>query len=186
MISSPKRVPAWGAAVAAALLLLPLSACGKSPEPAAGTEAAPAAAAPVLRPLPETAYKVGWGKVDLPAALPAGKTVPVKVTFRNDGDQVWPDRATGDPAATGANAVRLSYRFLPAGPTQGEGYLLRADLAQPLPPGQETTVTIDVKLPDQPGDYQLQLDLVQELIAWFEWRGAAQQIVPIKVGPPAP
>lgn len=184
MSSSPKRGPVRGAALAVALLLLSLSACGKSPEPESAG-AAPAPAAPVLHPLPETAFKVEWGKVELPPALPAGATVPVQVRFRNLGDQPWPDKANADPTASGANAVRLAYRLLPAGPAAGEGYLTRSDLAQPLLPGQEVTVTLDLKLPDQPGDYQVQFDLVQELVAWFEGMGAAKLVVPIRVGPPA-
>jgi acyl dehydratase len=180
MISSPKRGSAWSSVLIASLLLLPLAACGKNAEK---DEAAPAAAVAVLRPLPETGYKVEWGKVEVPTPVAAGKTVPVKVTLKNAGDQIWPDKATGDPGQTGANAVRLAWRLLPPpGPTDGEGYSSkRVDLPQPLPPGQSVTLTAEVKAPDQPGDYEIQLDLVQELVTWFERKGAPKLIVKLKV-----
>lgn len=181
-MTSPKRGSAgrWG--LIAALLLLSFSACGKSAEKVdAGAQAA-APAPPVLRPLPESGYKVEWGKVEIPTPIAVGQKVPIQVTLRNAGDQVWPNRATGDPAQTGANAVRLAWRLLPAGPADGDGYApQRVDLPQPLAPGQSVTLTVEIKAPDQPGDYEVQLDLVQELVSWFERRGAPKQIVKIKV-----
>jgi hypothetical protein len=181
-MTSPKRGSAGRWAPIAALLLLSLAACGKSAEKTDAATAAPAPAQVVLRPLPETGYKVEWGKVEVPTPMAAGKKAPIQVTLRNAGDQVWPNRATGDPAQTGANAVRLAWRLLPAGPADGDGYAQqRVDLPQPLAPGQSVTLTVEIKAPDQPGDHEIQLDLVQELVSWFERRGAAKQIVKIKV-----
>src|SRR5689334_8763897 len=115
MTSSPMRGSGWISALIAALLLLPLAACGKRAEKDdTAAAAAPAPAPPALHPLPETAFRVEWGKVEVLAPAVAGKTVPVAVTLKNASDQVWPDKATADPAHTGANAVRLAWRILPA------------------------------------------------------------------------
>lgn len=177
-------------AVWLAALLLPLAfaACGSgeyedeetAPVPGAAPAAAPAAAV-TLRALAPSAYNVEWGQVELPPSFPAGKSTPVKVTFRNASDQTWPDKATADPKGDGSNAVRLSYRWLPAKPAMGDGYVVRVDLPRPLPPGESMSLTFDVKAPDQPGDHQIQFDLVQELVAWFEGRGAAKLVVSAKV-----
>jgi hypothetical protein len=36
--------------------------------------------------------------------------------------------------------------------------------------------------PAEPGDYTLQLDLCQELVSWFDPKGGAKLLVPVKVG----
>jgi hypothetical protein len=57
----------------------------------------------------------------------------------------------------------------------------RGDLLEPLQPGASTSLTVQVAAPAQPGDYKLQLDLCQELVTWFEPKGAAPLVVPVKV-----
>ena len=69
----------------------------------------------------------------------------------------------------------------PAAGPHGEGYSQRADLSQPLAPGQSATLTAEVTAPNQPGDYEIQLDLVHETITWFEWKGAPKLVVKLKV-----
>jgi hypothetical protein len=45
-------------------------------------------------------------------------------------------------------------------------------------------MAIEVNAPAEPGDYKLQLDLLQELVSWFEPHGAQKLLVPVKVGSP--
>jgi len=52
---------------------------------------------------------------------------------------------------------------------------------EPLAPGASTALAVQVTAPAQPGDYQLQLDLCQELVSWFEAKGAVQLLAPVKV-----
>jgi len=181
MTSSPHRGPVLSFALLAAVVLLSLAACGQSAEKVEPAPAAQVAAAPGPHAMPESGYKVEWGKVEIPTPVPAGKTVPVQVTFKNASDQVWADRATGDPGQSGINAIRLAWRLLPAAGAHGEGYSERVDLPQPLAPGQSATLTVEVKAPDRSGDYEIQLDLVHETITWFEWKGAPKLVVKLKV-----
>ena len=60
-------------------------------------------------------------------------------------------------------------------------YDARADLRQPLRPGDSATLSIPVRAPKKPGEYQLQFDLVQELVSWFEEKGAPPLRVPVTV-----
>lgn len=47
-----------------------------------------------------------------------------------------------------------------------DGY--RTPLSYPLTPGEERLIMVEVKTPDIPGSYQLELTMVQELCFWFE------------------
>jgi hypothetical protein len=137
--------------------------------------------------LADSAFKVDWLKMawrGRDALLRLRPKIPVRalVTFRNAGNQTWPDAAAADPARSGKYAVRLAYRWRNAswlGP-----YSERVDLTEPLAPGQATTLQIPVITPAMAGDYDLQLDLVQERVAWFESRGARRFQVPMRVERP--
>jgi hypothetical protein len=138
-----------------------------------------------MKPLPDSGFKVEWvGSPAVPATVPPGKAFPLTVTVKNTSDQVWLDPKSSDAAPSAAGAVRLGYRWLKAGetgkpnPAYGD---TRGDLAAPLPPGQSASLTVQVTAPSQPGKYQLQLDLVQELVSWFDTKGAARLMVPVQV-----
>lgn len=152
-----------------ALLTIGLGACNKSGTPSGS-------------PLADSAFQVEWLSAEVPAQMKPEEVATVKVKFRNISDQVWPDPKTADPAGTGAYAVRLTWRWRTSEEmTTGEGTGVRTDLTEPLGPGRETTLETYVTAPKQPGQYRLQLDLVQELVAFFEDRGAKLEIVPVNV-----
>ena len=138
--------------------------------------------APSGAPLADSAFQVEWLSAQVPAQMKPGEVVTAKVKVRNISDQVWPDAKTADPAASGAYAVRLTWRWRTSEEmTTGEGTSNRADLVEPLGPGREATLSIDVTAPKQPGQYTLQFDLVQELVGFFEDHGAKRETVPVAV-----
>lgn len=158
-----------GAVLLGVLLTTGLGACSKTGKPSGS-------------PLPDSAFQVEWLSAEVPAQMKPGEVATVLVKFRNISDQVWPDPKTADPAGSGAYAVRLAWRWRTSEEmTTGEGTSLRADLTEPLGPGRETTLAIDVTAPKHPGQYRLQFDLAQELVAFFEDRGANLKIVPVTV-----
>jgi hypothetical protein len=163
------RAARLGAALLGAVLAIGLGGCNQGSTPSGS-------------PLVDSAFQVEWLSAEVPAQMKPGEVVTVKVKFRNISDQVWPDPKTADPAATGAYAVRLAWRWRTSEDmTTGEGTSNRTDLIEPLGPGRETTLAIDIIAPKQPGQYRLQLDLVQELVAFFEDRGAKLEIIPVDV-----
>jgi hypothetical protein len=92
------------------------------------------------------------------------------VTVRNAGGDIWPDPSMADPTQPGAYAVRLTYRWISRGvPTD---WLERFELSRPVLPGEEVTFRFAPKAPDQRGRFELELDLVQELVAHFRERGS--------------
>lgn len=137
---------------------------------------------PAIQGLPESGFQVAWGTVKHPGQLVAGKTVRFEVSFTNTSDQVWPDPPTSADPTTGGGAVRLSYRIRKA--STGDvvrDYLHRSDLNGPLSPSATAVFPLDIELPREPGRYEVQFDLVQEFVAWFEDKGAARNVSQIEV-----
>ncbi len=132
-------------------------------------------------PLPDSAFKVEWGAATIPPSLKPGEKVVVSVTFKNASTQTWPDSKTAGGKPPGSGAVRLSYRWWPPSSPLATPYTVRADLTTPLKPGASATLPIAVIAPNAPGDYRLQFDLVDELVAWFEEKGASKLIEPVAV-----
>src|SRR5699024_3281756 len=82
----------------------------------------------------------------------------------------------------------LSYRWRDSvgGRVKGEGPHIR--LPQSVERGATVRLELPVEAPERPGDYTLELDLVQEGVAWLEERGGTPHAVPLRVLPadPAP
>ncbi len=113
-----------------------------------------------------TTYQVEWLQVQAPHLLTAGQVITMPVTVRNLGSWTWPQ--------AGPNPVRLAYRFLQAGqeaPLRPEQQL-RTSLPKDVRPGEVVTLQAQVALPDAPGPYTLELDLVHEDVTWFGEQGA--------------
>jgi SAM-dependent methyltransferase len=97
-------------------------------------------------------------------AVPAGAEFEVSARVRNLSDTTW--------QATGRNCFQLGNHWL-----DGEGRSTinddgRCPLACDLRPGQEVSLDLHVRAPALGGDYLLELDMVQEHIAWFKQRGS--------------
>ncbi|MHB1651898.1 MAG: COG1470 family protein [Desulfitobacteriaceae bacterium] len=92
-----------------------------------------------------------------------GKALSINVTVKNTGNFIWP--------SAGSNPVHMSCHILDANkkPVINDG--LRADLPKDLLPGQQVTVPLQVKAPEQLGSYIVQLDMVQEGVTWFGEKG---------------
>jgi SAM-dependent methyltransferase len=135
--------------------------------------------------LPWSAFRA---RIEPPAAAleaEPGARVELRVRVRNNGDFVWPAGLERRPVALG------NHWLDPAG-----GLLRRDDGRSPLPlavgPGEEVELSLAVTAPTGPGAYVLELDLVQEGVAWFAERGSepARVAVAVREGaagaPPAP
>ena len=109
----------------------------------------------------EPAYRVQWLQGQLPRPLTTGQTVSFPVTLRNAGAGAW--------THTGSQPVRLGYRFY----QNRQEIVLRPDqqirsaLPSTVQPGESVTFDARIKLPDIPGNYTLQLDLIHEGVTWF-------------------
>ncbi|MGA8032571.1 MAG: Wzt carbohydrate-binding domain-containing protein, partial [Casimicrobiaceae bacterium] len=96
-------------------------------------------------------------------SLLTGELVAKQVEIVNLGSERW--------ASIGERCVRVSYHWLRA-----DGSIARFDgdrtpLDRDLQPGESTRLWVSVRAPDTPGEYVLQLSLVQEAVAWMEELG---------------
>ncbi len=127
------------------------------------------------RPPKPYAYRLTY---QAPETLNCGDTIAIPVTLTNTSGQTW--------RAGGARPVHLSYHWAdPSGKrliSEGE----RTDLPADVPPGGETTLQAKVKAPDDPGDYLLQWDLVEETVTWFSEQGAPVVTMPVTAQKPLP
>lgn len=113
------------------------------------------------------AYQIEWLGEQFPERMLAGRAITVPVTLKNTGTITW--------TWGGGNPIRLGYRYyrnrrqLPLVLTRDR----RTDVPQDVAPGQSVTIDAHIALPEEPGNYTLELDLVHEGIAWFKEKGAS-------------
>jgi hypothetical protein len=170
--------------LAVVLLALGAAACSdEEAKPAAGKPAAAATPAIPLMPMPESGFRVEWGRPGVPSPIEPGARFAVAVAATNRGDQVWLDPRNSDSSAYASGAVRLAYRWW-----DGQGKTLvkdygpeRGELLGPVGPNQTAILAVPVTAPSEPGSYKLQLELVQENVAFFQNIGAQVLMVPVTV-----
>ena len=123
--------------------------------------------------LPNTAFKAELSLVDPPKQLRAGQKETVRVKIRNASNDMWWER--GAPTNTRSDNkfyIAAGNRWLKA-----DGSLLtemdgRIGIGKDLKPGGETEVSLLIMAPKEPGEYTLDIDLVQEQVTWFHDRGS--------------
>ena len=111
-----------------------------------------------------------------PVTLGASETRALSVLVRNTSTVEWP--ALGDPS--GAYAVSIGARW-----RHSAGRVVRGDTHKRLPydlePGDTAGVILEVTAPADSGDYVLEIDAVQERVAWFSERGSPSMLLNLKV-----
>lgn len=122
----------------------------------------------------------------MPPSLEAvvGATLDLRLVAVNTGGAVWLART---PDYRGA--VRLGWRWF-----ENEEHvatpLERVDLDHPVFPGERYAFEVSLAVPSRPGEYELEVGLVAELITWFSHAGGGAplrfrvRVVPGGVTPP--
>ena len=132
-----------------------------------------------VAPLPPEAARAGLTSTDLPRALKAGERASINVIVRNVGDATWP--AVGGEG--GRYAVVLRDRWLSAGGAAAAEADGAARMPYDLEPGDTAGLSLQVAAPEAPGDYVLELDVVQEGVAWFGAHGSKTLRAGVRVTP---
>jgi 4-amino-4-deoxy-L-arabinose transferase-like glycosyltransferase len=132
------------------------------------------------RALPPEAARAGVSCANLPASLASGARATLDVLVRNVGTADWP--AVGD--AEGRGAVVLRGRWM-----RPDGSVVKdEDAAARIPfdmePGDAAGLGLAVTAPSEPGEYVLELDVVQEGVGRFGARGSQTLRANVPVSPP--
>jgi len=133
-------------------------------------------------PLSQNAFAAQIRVENPPLTLTAGAKTTISVLVKNVSAETWP--AVGVPV-TNRYAVGLRNRWLRldgSGLTDADG---RSRFPYDLEPQDTAGVHLEITAPQVPGQYVLELDVVQEEFVWFGEHGSKRFSQPVTVEPPA-
>ena len=147
--------------------------------PAEPNHAPPAMASVEKLPGPGFLAAISSGTSTLTAA--PGSTVELRMTVKNISSATWPGsaRLPNSPIALGNHWLNEAGELL----LRDDG---RTCLTVDLKPGEEIEMSLAVHTPTKPGNYLLELDMVQEQIAWFVDKGSKVQRIRTRITSDAP
>ena len=135
---------------------------------------------PALRaPLPDGQYRATLALRERPPQLRVGQNAVLRLRATNTSALPWP----ADDPTSGANQLRLGDRWRAP---QSDAVVLddaRSPLTFAVLPGQTADLELAITAPARPGTYILEIDMVQEGVAWFGARGGTPLRVALTVQP---
>ena len=167
-------------------LLAVIAACsGKGPSsPQTQTQTSAPKSSEPTEPgaLPSSAFKAQITLIDPPIKLRAGQKETVRVKVKNASDVQWWSRgARVNTRPDNKFYMAVGNRWLKA-----DGSLLtnmdgRYGIGANLAPGEEAEIPLAITAPKDPGEYTLDVDVIQEGVAWFNDKGSPTAKVKITV-----
>jgi SAM-dependent methyltransferase len=127
--------------------------------------------------LPAAAYSTSIHCPEQKLSWLSSSRATLAVSVQNTSPVLWPCEP-GQPIMLGNHWLDEAGQMI----RQDDG---RAVLPQVVRPGETVGLTLDVKTPPAAGRYTIELDLVQEGIAWFKNRGAQTLRLPVEILPRA-
>jgi 4-amino-4-deoxy-L-arabinose transferase-like glycosyltransferase len=122
----------------------------------------------VLTALADKDFRAELNVPNPPVRLKAGEQATIKVLLKNASNALWPVRERD------ASAFQLSLGNHWLGP---DGKVVvnddgRGPLPYDLRPGETVEIFLIVNAPLRPGDYVLEIDMLQEGVSWFGLKGS--------------
>ena len=135
-----------------------------------------------LEPLPPGGYRARIAELGSagpgPRDVVAGTPVPLRLTVENAGTSTWSE----------GQRVRLGFQWFAAGAVDGadrdvvdDGQRVRLDSA--IAPGETVTVECALDVPHRAGAFTVEVDLLQENVAWFKDHGSMPLRLDVVVAP---
>lgn len=119
-------------------------------------------------PLPPGAFRAELRVTGTPRSVGAGESATVAVRAANRGVAAWPARGDGNDRFQ----VTAGNHWLDASGAVAVNDDGRAALPSDVAPGESAELELTVTAPATPGPYLLEVDLVQEGVAWFATHGS--------------
>ncbi|MBV7329072.1 N-acetylmuramoyl-L-alanine amidase [Chloroflexi bacterium TSY] len=107
-------------------------------------------------------YQVEWLDDEFPTQLIAGSTIEATLSIRNIGSLTWNWGGT-HPYRLGYHYYR-NRRLLPLSRERD----LRSDIPHDVAPGESVTLRARIALPEEAGNYTIELDLIHEGVTRFK------------------
>jgi hypothetical protein len=124
-------------------------------------------------PLPARGFRAQIVLIDPPAKLRVGQRETINVRVKNASDVFWWARG-GETNDRNDNKfyIAVGDRWL-----DESGKLLsemdgRLGISKDLRSGEELELPLQITAPDKPGEYILEVDMVQEQVSWFGDKGS--------------
>lgn len=133
-------------------------------------------------PLPDSAFKAQITAPDPPERLRTGQVAIINIKVKNTSDVIWYQRG-------GATTDRSDNKFYIAAGSRWldkDGKLTSETeghngIPKDLKPGEETEMVLQITAPKQPGEWTMQLDMIQEGVNWFSAKGSPVTNVKVQV-----
>ncbi len=163
--------------------VLVLQGCKQATPPAANTSPA---TTPVTSktpgPLPDNGFKAEVTLSDQAPKLRAGQKETIAIKVKNNSDVIWWQRG-GEINTRSDNQFYIAagsrWRDQDGKPTdEPEGH---NGIPKDLKPGEQADMTLEVTAPKTPGEWLLELDMVQEGVTWFGDKGSPTTKVKVTV-----
>jgi len=132
-------------------------------------------------PLPDSAFKAAITVADPPTKMRVGERATLMVKVKNAGTATWPSQGRINDGYYQVNVGDRWYDNRNA--RLDKHHYERVGLGRDVPPGDEVEVPLIITAPDQPGECTLQIDLVQEMVAWFAEKNNASPKFKVTVQP---
>jgi hypothetical protein len=135
------------------------------------TKATPSTKTP--GPLPENGFKAQIVLPDPPTKLRTGQKENITVKVKNASDVVWWLRG-GETNDRSDNKfyIAVGNHWLDKDGKRTADPEGHNGIPKDLKPGEEAQMTLLITAPGQPGEYTIELDMVQEAVAWFGDKGS--------------
>ena len=166
-------------ALLAMTLACVIVATGCKPKATENTgSSAQSANAPVVArtpgPLPDKGFRAQITLPDAPLKLRTGQKETITVKVRNMSDVVWWLRG-GETTDRKDNKFYLAAasRWLDKDGKHTNEEEAHNGIPRDLRPGDEAEVPLRITAPKEPGEYLLEVDMVQEGVSWFSDKGSA-------------
>jgi hypothetical protein len=127
-------------------------------------------------PLPDSAFNARLSIVSVPPSMHTGQKFQLQVVVKNESDVTWPGSQP-----TWQYQLTIGNRWLRQSGEKVSDVDGRTALVNDLIPGATAELPLTVTAPSVPGIYILQLDAIQEGVAWFGDRGSEVLSVKVKV-----
>jgi len=156
--------------------MLVAAGCSKQKTANTGTatpNASPPAPAKTPGSLPASGFKAQITLEDPPAKLRTGQQETLRVHVKNTSDVFWWLRG-GETNDRKDNRfyIAAASRWLDKDGKQTDKGEAHNAIPRDLKPGDEADVTLRITAPKEPGEYLLEVDMVQEGVSWFSDKGS--------------